>query len=210
VRLDDLQIERYSRQIVLQEIGAAGQARLLDARVAIVGTSAAAECTLSYLAAAGVGTLAAPRALHAGVDPEQPDVTLEDIHTGVAREPFDALVADAGDLGPILAGETTSLLPPARRAFWIAAGRAGEMPPCAACAEAALPPLAPPAPELAGVRTVLLGTVIATEVVKALLKLGTPLRGRVVSYDPDHADITITAVTARPGCMVCAALAAEG
>jgi len=60
------------------------------------------------------------------------------------------------------------------------------------------------------VRGALLGTVIATEVVKALLEVGTPLRGRVVSYDPAHADITITTVAARPGCTVCAALGAKG
>lgn len=210
MRLDDVQIERYSRQIVLQEIGAAGQARLLGARVAIVGTSVAAERTLGYLAAAGVGTLAAPRALHVGVDPGQRDVTLEDIRAGAASEPFDALVVDGEDVGPLPTREATGLLPPARRTFWIAAGRAGELPPCAACAEAALPPLATPAAELAGVRGALLGTVIATEVVKALLEVGTPLRGRVVSYDPAHADITITTVAARPGCTVCAALGAKG
>ena len=201
VRLDDLQIERYSRQIVLREIGAVGQVRLLDSRVAIAGTGAAVGCTLAYLAAAGVGMLAAPRALHEAVDPAQRDVMLESPCSSAAGMPFDALVVD---------GEIAGLLPPARRTFWIAAGRAGETPPCAACAEAALPPLATPAAELAGARDAVLGTVVATEVVKALLEVGTPLRGHVLSYDPDHASITTTAVAARPGCATCAPVAAEG
>ena len=201
VRLDDLQIERYSRQIVLREIGAVGQAQLLDARVAIAGTGTAAQRALGYLAAAGVGTLAAARALHGAVDPAQRDVTLEGPCSGAAGAPFDALVVD---------GEDPGLLPPARRTFWIAAGRAGEVPPCAACAAAALPPLATPAAELAGARDAVLGTVVATEVVKALVDVGTPLRGHVVSYDPDHASITTTAVAARPGCAACAPVAVEG
>jgi hypothetical protein len=46
--------------------------------------------------------------------------------------------------------------------------------------------------------------------VKALLEIGAPLRGQVVSYDPDHASITTTAVAARPGCAACAPVAAEG
>lgn len=60
MRLDDLQIERYSRQLVLPEIGPRGQATLAAARVTIATTGAAAERVVAYLAAAGVGTLALP------------------------------------------------------------------------------------------------------------------------------------------------------
>jgi adenylyltransferase/sulfurtransferase len=53
--LDDERIERFSRQIILPEIGARGQERLLQARVLLVGLTPAVMTALAYLAAAGVG-----------------------------------------------------------------------------------------------------------------------------------------------------------
>ncbi len=49
--------ERYSRQVLFPGIGAAGQARLRAARVAIVGCGATGSAAASLLARAGVGTL---------------------------------------------------------------------------------------------------------------------------------------------------------
>lgn len=48
---------RYARQIVLPEIGAEGQARLLDARVVLVGVGGVGCATAAYLAGAGIGNL---------------------------------------------------------------------------------------------------------------------------------------------------------
>lgn len=51
------QTRRYARQLFLDEVGADGQRRLLDATVAVEGDGAAAEEAATYLAAAGVGRL---------------------------------------------------------------------------------------------------------------------------------------------------------
>src|SRR3954462_5107161 len=49
--------ERYSRQVLFPAIGAAGQARLRAARIAIVGCGATGSAAASLIARAGVGTL---------------------------------------------------------------------------------------------------------------------------------------------------------
>src|SRR5204862_5768452 len=50
--------ERYSRQVLFGGIGAEGQQRLLESRVAIVGCGATGSALASLLARAGGGTLA--------------------------------------------------------------------------------------------------------------------------------------------------------
>jgi len=55
--LNETQIERYSRHIILEEIGGAGQEKLLASKVLIIGAGGLGSPALLYLAAAGVGTL---------------------------------------------------------------------------------------------------------------------------------------------------------
>jgi molybdopterin/thiamine biosynthesis adenylyltransferase len=55
--LTDSELERYARHIVLREVGGAGQAKLLAARVLVIGAGGLGSPLILYLAAAGVGTI---------------------------------------------------------------------------------------------------------------------------------------------------------
>ncbi len=51
------QIERYSRHIILPEVGAEGQSKLLESKVFMIGAGGLGSPVALYLAAAGVGTI---------------------------------------------------------------------------------------------------------------------------------------------------------
>lgn len=53
----DEQIERYSRHIILPEVGGKGQKKLLDSKVFLVGAGGLGSPAAFYLAAAGIGKI---------------------------------------------------------------------------------------------------------------------------------------------------------
>ena len=62
------QVQRYSRHIILPNVGGAGQRKLLDSSVLVIGAGGLGSPIAMYLAAAGIGKLGI-------VDFDQVDVT---------------------------------------------------------------------------------------------------------------------------------------
>lgn len=57
--LSDKQLDRYARHIVLRDVGGAGQAKLLQSHVLLIGAGGIGCPAIQYLAAAGVGMITA-------------------------------------------------------------------------------------------------------------------------------------------------------
>ena len=55
LNLDPTQLDRYSRHIIMEDLGPAGQKALLNASVLVVGAGGLGSPVIQYLAAAGVG-----------------------------------------------------------------------------------------------------------------------------------------------------------
>src|SRR5271169_5384355 len=84
--LNHQQIERYSRQIILPQLGGRGQETLLAHSIAIVGSDGLSTTAALYLAGAGVGRLllSAPLPLSA-IDGLNPDCRTTALPTPLTR-----------------------------------------------------------------------------------------------------------------------------
>ncbi|MHA2006102.1 MAG: HesA/MoeB/ThiF family protein [Promethearchaeota archaeon] len=57
MNLTEEQIDRYSRQIVLKEIGGSGQEKILNSKISLIGLGALGSPVAYYLVAAGIGKI---------------------------------------------------------------------------------------------------------------------------------------------------------
>ena len=55
--MDDAQLLRYSRHILLNELGDEGQSQLLNSHALVLGAGGLGSAVALYLAASGVGTI---------------------------------------------------------------------------------------------------------------------------------------------------------
>lgn len=206
--LSDREIERYSRQIILPEIGGRGQERLLAAVVAVAGAGPLAATAARYLVGAGVGELRLEstdgQRLARELRALNPDVT---VRTGGVDAT--ATVALAADLAVEALDEHTRqtralgvpMVAAAARGAegWIVAGGG-----CASCAARAARWTGPAdaAEPLAPIATGVLGSLLALAVLE--LVLGHPGAPPLRCFDARSAALTPGVLTRTADCGGCA------
>jgi molybdopterin/thiamine biosynthesis adenylyltransferase len=239
------ELDRYARHIVLPGVGGAGQARLKQSSVLVVGAGGLGSPVLLYLAAAGVGRLGIVEmdtvdlsnlqrqvlfATEAVGKPKaeaarerllalNPNIAVEVYATRLSAEnaletlrPYE-LVVDASDNFPTryLLSDACVLLgkPLVYGAIHQFEGQVSVFNyaggPCYRCFFPEPPQEAPNCAE-AGVFGVLpgvVGSLMATEVLKLLLEIGEPLSGKLLVYDGLYSEFRTLGLRRREGCAGC-------
>jgi len=175
--LNDAQIERWSRQILLPDVGGRGQLRLLAARVAVLGDGSGAEAAADLLRRAGVPVARGTAAADAEV--------VVDLADG------DAVAGAAHPGTPLVRGRV------AGAGGWVvtAVGR-----PCGLCAPSPGPSMGVPGSLLAAPAALVLASLVAAEVLRILLTR--PAGGRRHTFDLDAGTFTSKALVG-DGCAAC-------
>jgi adenylyltransferase/sulfurtransferase len=223
--LTEQQIERYSRQIILPELGGRGQQTLLSAAVAIVGGGALGTAAATYVAAAGVGrlTIAAPE-LQLDIEALNPDCQMTTLLApltdasaqDIARHADAVLVCGAMPtvctlLNAACVAHRTPLvwadIVGARGLITVLVGRRLESP----CYTCVAPNLSrwlsggDAAQVLAEATAALIGTLQATETIKVLVGLGAAPAARLLTYDAAAGTVGEMAADKDPRCQTCGA-----
>jgi len=216
--LTDSQIERYSRQILLRELGGEGQGRILAARVLVAGDGPAMSIAALYLAAAGVGHIGL--ACHAGGDGLAAEIHALNPDIRVALHSVESLsqevvsgyepsiaVSLGSDLrarlnsGAVATGRTVITGACNGDQGFVAVLRPADRNGCLACAD--WPPLGTAmtalTPSLAGA----VGTLLATEAMKVITGIGDLHASRMLRIDARASSYVLAVVPRHPTCPVC-------
>ncbi|MDO5623316.1 MAG: HesA/MoeB/ThiF family protein [Pseudomonadota bacterium] len=246
--MDDRQLLRYSRHLLLDELGVEGQEKLLAAHALVLGAGGLGSPVALYLGSAGVGRLTVvdddtvdltnlqrqimhteARVGRLKVDSAReavaalnPDVQVRTVHQRADEALLRALVADADvvldcsdnfatrqalnracvALGkPLVSGAAIGL----DGQLTVYDPRQSDSP-CYAC-------VFPPTQAVEETRCAtmgvlaplvgLVGSLQATEALKLLCGVGTPLTGRLLLIDARRTDFTEVRVRRQPACPVC-------
>jgi molybdopterin/thiamine biosynthesis adenylyltransferase len=220
--LNDQQIERYSRQIILPQLGGLGQETLLAAAVAIIGRDDLSTVAAAYLAGAGVGRLAlsaaAPLAVVDGLNPDCRTSALPTLLTRAVADEVagcDAVVVCGAASGtwqtlnaaciaqhtPLLWGETAG-------SHGLVAVLANHRPgsPCYSCLRAQAAQLlsgGDAGDGLADATAAFVGTVLATEAIKVLIGVDAGPAGLLLKYHAGAGGVDDLAFSRDPRCPTC-------
>jgi len=224
--LSEQQVERYSRQIILPQVGGRGQQKLLSAAIAVVGRRDLSATVALYLAAAGIGRLilSAPSPLSeaAGVNsdcrvsplpsPVTRDVSVDLAHhcsvivaSGASPEVCDMLNAACVARGTTLVWADTAGSLGLATVF----RRDADQCPCYACVRTPLSHwlAAAAAPDaFAEAVAAFIGTVQATEAIMQVVGLDRPATARVMAYDAVAGMMNDMTIARNPHCSTCAAV----
>ncbi len=248
VQLTNEEISRYSRHLILPEVGMQGQKRLKQSSVLLIGTGGLGSPLALYLAAAGVGTLGLvdfdvvdesnlQRQIVHGTSTvgtpktESARRRLEDLNPHIEittyetqltshnalelMEPYDVIV-DGTDNFPtryltndacVLLGKPNVYGSIFRFEGQVTVFHPQEGGPCYRCLYPEPPPpgLVPSCAEggVLGILPGVVGSLQATEVIKLLAGIGTPLIGRLMLYDALDMQFRELKVRHNPQCPVC-------
>jgi sulfur-carrier protein adenylyltransferase/sulfurtransferase len=249
--LSNEEIKRYSRHLIMPEVGIEGQKKLKNARVLCVGTGGLGSPLALYLAAAGVGHIGLVdsdvvdfsnlqrQVLHHTSDVGRPKIVsasekLRDLNPEIEIICHDTMlsadnaldicaqydiIADGTDNFPTryLTNDACVLLgkPNVHASIFRFEGQASvfyaKEGPCYRC----LYPEPPPPGEIPscaeggvlGILPGLLGIVQATEVIKLIIGIGTPLIGRLMMFDALDMKTRELQLAKDPKCPICSASA---
>ncbi|MDF2630096.1 MAG: molybdopterin biosynthesis protein [Symbiobacteriaceae bacterium] len=233
--LSDQDVIRFSRHIILPEVGGRGQKRLKEASVLVAGLGASGSAAALYLAAAGVGGLTlwdpgvvTPQDLQGAIAHDWSRIGLPRARSAAVplraiypENRMDVLEREADLLGDLpahnvvvlSAGNWAELGPAAVRGgasavFCGAHGADGAVTvvtpgsPCLGCLGAEQASLLGLFPDHGGIAAAagVVGVMAATEAIKLILGVGTPLAGRVMRYNGWDCRFEEASFGAREGC----------